>query len=181
MKGFSIIVATDKKLGIGRDNRIPWHISADLKHFKAITTAGYVSGCQNVVIMGRKTWESLPANARPLAGRINAVLTSNTGYSLPAGVMRFGCLHDSIEYFCNTNERNFGEVFIIGGATVYAEAIKDSRCYKIYQTKIDKEFSCDSFFPEIPDFFMEFNKSPILKEQEIEFSFVEFIPHHIGE
>jgi len=174
MKGFTIIVATDKQRGIGRGNQIPWHLSADLKHFKDITTADYIVGCKNVVIMGRKTWESLPVNVRPLPGRINAVLSTDVAYSLPEGVMRFGGLHDAIEYFCNTCERNFGEVFVIGGASVYAQAINDRRCLKIYQTKIDKEFGCDSFFPEIPDNFRESQKSATLKEQKIEFSFVEF-------
>ena len=61
---------------IGRDNALPWHLSADLKHFKALTTG-------HAVIMGRKTWESLPGEFRPLPGRQNIVVTRNAGYRAP--------------------------------------------------------------------------------------------------
>ena len=178
MKGFSIIVAMDAARGIGKDNRIPWRLSRDMQHFKEITTAVYSPGLSNVVIMGRNTWESLPERFRPLPGRVNAVLTTKADYLLPAGVMRFGSFEEAINLFCD-QKKSFGEVFVIGGAAVYAEAIKHKRCFKIYQTSIDAYFECDAFFLETPDLFKESSCSGPFQDNDLRFSFFVLESHHI--
>ncbi|NTV29001.1 MAG: dihydrofolate reductase [Candidatus Omnitrophica bacterium] len=180
MKGFSIIVATDEERGIGKANRIPWNISGDMKHFKDITTATYADGCKNVVIMGRKTWESLPASFRPLPGRLNVVVSANLSYELPVGVMRCGSLQGAIDLYCGEREGSFGEVFVIGGAAVYAEAIKHICCKKIFRTVINGKFGCDTFFPEIPDYFRECTRSEIYKDKKLTYYFVELISDRIS-
>ena len=84
MKPFSIVVAIDSQHGIGKNNDLPWHLPADLKHFKFITTNSAV-GKRNVVVMGRKTWDSIPEKFRPLPNRTNVVLSKS------ADVRRFVC------------------------------------------------------------------------------------------
>ena len=72
----TLIAAVARNGIIGKDNALPWHLPADLRHFKALTTG-------HTVIMGRKTWESLPEKFRPLPGRRNIVVTRNAGYGAP--------------------------------------------------------------------------------------------------
>ena len=75
MKKFSIILAVDEKNGLGKDNDLAWRISADLKYFKKITASTKDFSNTNAVVMGRKTWESIPQKYRPLPYRINCVLS----------------------------------------------------------------------------------------------------------
>jgi dihydrofolate reductase len=77
----TIIVAATTTNGIGKAGGMPWHISADLKYFKDVTSKA-PEGTQNVVIMGRKTWESIPAKNRPLADRFNIVISKDPSYNL---------------------------------------------------------------------------------------------------
>ncbi len=169
MQGFSIIVAVDEKMGIGKGNALPWRISRDMQHFKEITIAP--SGRpQNVLIMGRKTWESLPSKFRPLPGRVNVVITSQTGYDLPREVSRFPNLDAALGCFCSKTDEH-GQVFVIGGAQVFAQAIKHPLCSKLFITHIVKDYSCDVFFPDIPFSYKMINKTPVLSENDVNFFF----------
>lgn len=128
----SIIVAIAENYAIGKDNRLLWHISEDLKRFKRLTTG-------NTVIMGRKTWLSLPK--RPLPNRLNVVLTKNPKKCSEGCVMV-----DSIEAaleICSQAK----ECFIIGGETVYRQMMPLAD--RLYVTRINKSFEADTFFPEI--------------------------------
>ena len=87
MVNFSIVVAMDEQQGIGKGGKLPWHIPGDLKYFKNLTTKTKLPDKKNVVIMGRKTWESLPQNFRPLSKRINVVLTRNKIFYLPITIV----------------------------------------------------------------------------------------------
>ncbi|MBP8897558.1 MAG: dihydrofolate reductase [Sulfuritalea sp.] len=129
----TVIAAVARNGVIGKDNRLPWHLPADLKHFKALTTG-------HTVIMGRKTWESLPERFRPLPGRQNIVVTRNAGYraegaavvaSLPAAVAA----------------AQGDEAFIIGGAELYAAALPLGD--RLQLTEIDAAFEGDTHFPAI--------------------------------
>lgn len=99
----SIIVAMDNNFAIGKNNDLPWHIPSDLKRFKQLTT-------NNVILMGRKTFESLK---RPLPNRINVVITRNKDYIVPEGVLVFNSVEEAISNFNNEH------IFIIGGANIY--------------------------------------------------------------
>jgi dihydrofolate reductase len=132
MKKISIIVAIAKNYAIGKDNDLLWHISNDMKWFKKHT-----SGHQ--VIMGKKTWESLPI--KPLPKRTNVVITDVAGESFEGCKMAYS-IEEALEY-CNEVE----ESFIIGGGSIYAQFLPHAT--KLYLTKVHKDFDADIFFPEI--------------------------------
>ncbi len=127
----SLIVAMSKNRVIGRDNKMPWHLSADLKRFRAITM-------NSPILMGRKTFESI---GKPLDGRTNLILSKNANYQ-PQGCLVF----QSLELALNTAKNYGGEVFIIGGATLYEIALPLAK--RLYLTDIQAEFEGDTFFPE---------------------------------
>ena len=103
---------------IGRDNGIPWHIPEDLKHFKAITGTSRV-------VMGRRTWESLPERFRPLPGRENVVVTGNASYDAPGAT-----LASSLDEALSGDD----DVWVIGGANVYAEAIDRADVLELFRS-----------------------------------------------
>ena len=170
MKNFSIIVAFDEERGIGKAGSLPWHIPGDLKHFKEITTAGS-EDFPNAVIMGRKTWESIPDKFRPLPARLNVVITSQDGYALPEGVLKAHSLDNALEVVCNKGDKRIGDIFVIGGAQVFAQAIRHSLCGRIYLTRVHGCFDCDVFFPEISHKFKEMACSRKFEENKKIFSF----------
>lgn len=127
----SIIVAMAENRIIGKDNRLPWHLPEDLKHFKEITMG-------KPVIMGRKTYESI---GRPLPGRENIVLTRNKSYQAK-GAKVISSLQEAIKA-CPSAE----EIFIIGGAELYKETL--SKADRLYLTVIHKDFEGDAYFPKV--------------------------------
>jgi len=157
---FSIIVAIDEKGGIGKNNTLPWHLPADLKHFKELTTGG-------TVIMGRNTWESIPEKFRPLPNRLNIVLTGNLNYVVPEGVK----LASSLDGALAVSE---GKTFVIGGAKVFEEAIRHENCTELFVTKIESTFDCDTFFPFIPLDFQVAEESISIVENGLKFKFVTY-------
>ncbi|GAB2672055.1 dihydrofolate reductase [Gordonia jinhuaensis] len=135
----ALIWAADRTGGIGRDNAIPWRIPDDQKRFREITLG-------HPVIMGRRTWESLPASVRPLPKRHNIVVTSGTA-ALGDGVSTARDLGAALDIARDEDE----EAFVIGGAGVYAEAMPYAQL--LYVTEVDATDSgCDTFAPTIdPD------------------------------
>lgn len=127
----AIIVAMDKNRLIGRGGKLPWHLPNDLKHFRDLTMG-------HVVIMGRKTFESI---GQPLPGRINVVLTRQKNYEYRGLVVHHSLL-ESLKFFAEREK-----IFIIGGAEIYREAwpLVD----RLYVTLVMNEFSGDTYFPEI--------------------------------
>jgi dihydrofolate reductase len=168
---FHIIVAVDSKNGLGKNNKLAWHISGDLKYFQKITTKTVNPNLKNAVIMGRNTWESIPENRRPFKKRLNLVLTINENYKVPKGVVLAKSLDSALDIL-NDKNLNLENIFVIGGAKLYAEAI--TKCEKIYLTKINKEFDCDVFFPQIPNNFVEKERSEVFNENGIEYVFVTY-------
>lgn len=126
----SIIVAMAKNRVIGANNTLPWHLPADLKHFKSLTMGHHI-------IMGRKTYESI---GKPLPGRTSVVVTRNTGYSLP-GVIVVNSLPAAIKACGNDDE-----IFVIGGAELYRQAI--DLADRIYLTEIEADIAGDAHFTE---------------------------------
>ena len=129
----SIIVAVAENGVIGSDNQMPWHISEDLRRFKAVTTG-------HPVIMGRKTFESL---GRPLPNRTNVVITRNPSYKVD-GATVVGSLDEALALFPGD-----GEVFVIGGGEIYRQAMDIAD--RLYITRVGTEFEGDTRFPEIDD------------------------------
>jgi dihydrofolate reductase len=128
----SIIVAVSEDWGIGKDNELLWHISEDLKRFKRLTTG-------NTVVMGKKTWESLPR--RPLPGRKNIVLTDNSKEIIENAITCYS-IEDALRN-CTTDE----EIFIIGGGSIYRQFMPLAD--RLYITHVHKKAPADIFFPEI--------------------------------
>ncbi len=132
MSRISLVVAVSRNGVIGRDGGLPWHISSDLKRFKAITLG-------KPVIMGRKTWESLPK--RPLPGRQNIVITRQPRYSAE-GALVVATIDAALRAAENT-----GEIAIIGGGEIYAMIFPLAD--RIYLTEVDMDVVGDTFFPPI--------------------------------
>lgn len=140
---FDIVVATDSKGGIGKDGKLPWPmLKGDMRFFRELTTTSDRKGIENAVIMGRKTWDSLPKAYRPLPGRINMFLSRDEN-------MRCLMRAPSLEWALRIRDCA-NRCFVIGGASVYAEALKHPDLNRIYRTEVQGEFDCDTFFPEIP-------------------------------
>jgi dihydrofolate reductase/thymidylate synthase len=145
----SVIVATTQKGGIGKDGTLPWKLPEDMAHFKKVTTAA-PSGKQNAVIMGRKTWESIPEKFRPLPNRVNVVLSRSASDSafasaFPADVLLASSVADAVTKL--TPRSDISEIFAIGGEAVYKEAVEMPTCSRIFLTRIAKDIECDAFFP----------------------------------
>jgi len=166
---FSIISAMDEHRGIGKANGLPWHLSADLKHFAATTKNG-------TVIMGRKTWESLPDAFKPLKNRLNIVI-SRGDYEMPEGVLLAHSLDEALNFAGNINPVE--KAFVIGGASLYAEAILHPLCNELFLTEVSGVFDCDAFFPEILDDFKKAEEGELLSEEstdgKINFRFARYM------
>jgi dihydrofolate reductase len=127
----SIIAAMAENRVIGINNTLPWRLPADLRHFRQLTTGHHV-------IMGRRNYESIGS---PLPDRTNIIVTRNPSYQAPGCQVK----HSLVDALQNT--QNDPEVFIIGGAEIYRQAIGDAD--RIYLTLVHAEISGDTFFPEL--------------------------------
>jgi dihydrofolate reductase/thymidylate synthase len=156
MKGFSIVVAaTSSTLGIGRNGDLPWKLAEDIRFFKKVTSTATSPSKQNAVIMGRKTWESIPTRFRPLDGRINIVLSKNPNVreslSLPESVIVAGSLDDAVAALNGpAYAASLDKIFVIGGGMIYQEAAVSQFCERIYLTEVEADIpDMDTFFPVI--------------------------------
>ena len=171
----NIIVAIDTKNGIGKDGMLPWDLIGDLKHFREVTSVTRSPKKKNVVVMGRKTWDSIPQEYRPLPDRINIVLTQNRGLQLPEGVLKAESFNQVLKMENNEQLKNSIEtIFVIGGQRVYAEAMKYEECEKLYVTHIHNDFDCDTFFPPFEDMFESIQISDECWEGPIAYHFAEY-------
>jgi dihydrofolate reductase len=116
----SVIVAISENHVIGKGDQLPWRLTADLKRFKTITMG-------HPVIMGRKTYESI---GKLLPGRLNIVVTHNKSYTVEGAII----VHSVQEAFEHAKRQHYEEAFVIGGAAIIKEALKD--CHKIYLTRV---------------------------------------------
>lgn len=126
----SFLVAMDQNRVIGKDNKLPWHLPADLKYFKELTMG-------HPIIMGRKTYESI---GRPLPGRENIVITRKKDYTAE------GCtIIHSISEVKELDEKRNDELFVIGGAEIFEQTF--SIADRLYITVIEETFEGDTYFP----------------------------------
>ena len=131
----SILVAMARNRVIGQNNQLPWHLPADLKHFKLLTMG-------KPIVMGRKTYESI---GRPLPGRTNIVITHQTNYQAPGAIV-VNSVADALQICKNTNMIN-NESFMIGGENLFQQTLEI--CQRMYITEIQKDFDGDTFFPAL--------------------------------
>ena len=144
---------------IGRDNTIPWRLPEDMAHFKRLTTGW-------PVIMGRKTWDSLPPKFRPLPGRANIVITRQPGWK-EAGAETAASLADALA-LCAVSE----EVWIIGGAQIYAQAMPLAG--RIEVTEIAENFEGDAYAPPLGPEWRETAREDHVSATGMKFSFITY-------
>lgn len=138
----SIIAAVDLNNAIGKDNKLPWRLPADLANFKALTTG-------KLIIMGRKTWESL--GSKPLPNRKTLVITRNADeMEVPDGVLLAKSIPEAMKFATNaTDDEAFPEeVFVIGGAEIYHQFMPLADAIYLSRVNLNVE-GADAFFPEI--------------------------------
>ncbi len=141
-----LIAAVDDKGGVGKNERLPWTLKKDLAFFQRTTIKTDNLARENMVVMGHKTWDSIPADHRPLPGRRNVVLTRQTDLKIP-GVYTATSLPGALQW----GQDDFVEsIFVIGGGRVFEEAIRLKELKGIYLTHVKGQFNCDTFFPKIP-------------------------------
>jgi dihydrofolate reductase len=126
----ALVVAHSANRVIGRDGGLPWHLPGDLKRFRELTTG-------HTVVMGRRTYESLPDAFRPLPNRRNVVLTSDPGYRA-----------EGADVVTDLDAALAGDAFVIGGGAVYAQALP--RAQRVYATELESVIDGDTWFPELP-------------------------------
>ncbi|CAK7218734.1 hypothetical protein SBRCBS47491_003611 [Sporothrix bragantina] len=155
-----VVAATARDMGIGANGGLPWTgLRKEMAYFARVTKRG--DG--NVVIMGRKTWDSIPPKFRPLRGRLNVVISRSFPPGLPkdpaggpdAGPVEASSLETALEYLrqkkavesTGTTANGGGRVFVIGGAQIYAAALGLAEARRVLLTRVMSDFSCDTFFP----------------------------------
>jgi len=170
-KTFSIVVAMDDRRGIGKNGALPWHLPEDLKHFKDITVRTSDPSRKNAVIMGRKTWESLPEKFRPLPNRLNVVLSRNAGFQA-RGVLIESTLERAMDVL--EKDPQIENIFVIGGAQIYTYALCHPLCQHLLITFVRGDFTCDVFFSPLPNRFKEVRRTPVLSGSSLSYCFAEF-------
>lgn len=164
MKGLSLIVAYDKNKLIGiADNKMPWGMSlkGDLKRVKNLTEG-------NVIVMGRKTFESL---GRPLPNRLNVILTNDVNYKVDSKYNNIKVINNKEDVF-NLD----GKIFIFGGSSIYKMFLDDVS--KMYVTEVTGEFEGDVYFPEFDEdeFKVEYESDIIVdKVSGIKYRFIDYV------
>jgi dihydrofolate reductase len=144
---------------IGRDNQLPWHLPEDLAHFKRTTL-----GCP--VIMGRKTWDSLPPKFRPLPGRANIVVTRDTGWRAEGALAAHSI--EAARDLCPSGSN----AWVIGGAQIYAQALP--LAHTVVVTEIARDFDGDAFAPALGTEWREAAREEHVAASGLPFAFVTY-------
>ena len=179
------IAAISNNRCIGKDNNLPWHIPNDLKHFKALTTAetdAYVdSGLKGIVIMGRKTFESM--GSKPLPKRVNFIITTQMDYAKQKGLEGLEDVHvvhnldDALTHAANVaHGLKFKTIWVIGGERVFKNALMFTD--RIELTIVDTDIEdCDAFYPEIPEDFELTEESETFTDEDsgLSYKFVTYL------
>ena len=156
----NLIFARARNGVIGKDNTLPWHLPEDLAHFKQ-TTLG------QPVVMGRKTWESLPQKFRPLPGRTNIVVTRQTNWQAEGAVVAHS-IEEAMQH-CPADT----QAWVIGGAEVYAQAMPLAS--RAVVTEIDADFEGDAFAPELDASWQEASRTTHVAANGLHYSLVNWV------
>ena len=154
-----LIYARARNGTIGKDGQMPWHLPEDLAHFKRVTLG-------QPVIMGRKTWDSLPARFRPLPGRVNIVVTRQAEWRAD-GAQRAASIEEAMR-LCG----DVPDAWIMGGAEIYRQA--EPLASTAVVTEIDEDFEGDAFAPELGATWQEIRRETHVSANGLNFSFVTY-------
>lgn len=143
-----LIVATDRNYGFAKNGTIPWNSHTDLNHFAELTTTTVDHTKQNIVIMGRKTWDTLPIKHKPLKNRLNIIVS--TTIKIESETCRtFETIESAVKFSIHMHlTKKIENVFIIGGLSLYTYGLNSVLLDKVYLTRIDAEYNCDQYFPK---------------------------------
>ncbi|EFQ28576.1 dihydrofolate reductase [Colletotrichum graminicola] len=158
----TLIVAATRNMGIGAKGGLPWAgLKKEMAYFARVTKrlpSQAPPNARNAVIMGRKTWESIPPKFRPLKGRLNIVISRSHPAWDPASApatpdadeepVKVGSLEQALAYLrADGVASRLGRVFVIGGAQIYDATLRAPEARRVLLTKVLAEFECDAFFP----------------------------------
>ena len=176
MAATAIVAASATTRGIGFKGDLPWNLPGDLKHFAKITKAS-AENKQNAVIMGRNTWDSIPPKFRPLKGRTNVILSSSlTQADVPQDVLVADSHANAWEQLASID--NLDQIFVIGGARVYQEAMEHKYVHKLILTSVDTpaDMEFDTFFPEFAKAdWNQVDSSETMEENGLTYQFQTFV------
>lgn len=174
------IFAITPKGGLGKDGCIPWSLPMDMAHF-ARTTRACAAGKMNAVIMGRKTWDSLPR--KPLKGRANIVVsrTISEQEGLDSGAIIVRSWEEALEHVQDEGGGSgmgvIDRIFVIGGADLLHKALVDDRCVQAHVTQLHQEFECDVYLDTDIlhlSYKLDMTDNELRNENGVEFSFQKF-------
>ena len=151
MTKVSLIVAMDRNRGIGRDNDLMWHLPNDMRFFKETTE-------NQIVVMGRKNYDSIPEKYRPLPNRENVILTKNTSFEA-SNCSVFHSLDAALSAYQSDKNRKF---FIIGRGQIYKLALEAKILEEMFITHIDGNYDADTFFPDFNE--SDWNKELLMSQ-----------------
>ncbi|KAJ8114125.1 hypothetical protein ONZ43_g4979 [Nemania bipapillata] len=159
----TLVVAATRNMGIGRNGTLPWTgLKKEMAYFARVTkrlppllNQEGSPPTMNAVIMGRKTWDSIPPKFRPLKGRLNIVISRShveppaQSINTETEAVKVGSLEQAIQYLRSNSTTTVptGKVFVIGGAQIYAAALQLKEARRLLLTRVMSEFECDTFFP----------------------------------
>ena len=158
------VVAADLRGGIGRNGDLPWRLPADLKFFRDLT----IGTEKNAVIMGRKTWASIPPKFRPLPRRRNIVLSRNPDFNVHADALVAKSFEDALGRSVDCEQ-----TFVIGGASLYRSAFESPLCDRVFVTRVHAELDCDTFLPPLTNFRCV-EEGPMHQHGELRFQFTQW-------
>ena len=142
---FDVVVAADLDWGIGKTNGLPWpRLPGDLAHFKRVTCAAE-PGHTNAIVMGSRTWESKEVAGKPLPRRVNVVISSRA-LVVPEGVEVAASLDAALAIAA---ARATGTTFVVGGAAIYRLAFAHPAIARVYLTRVQGHFECDTHIPDL--------------------------------
>ena len=165
MQPLHLIYARAANGVIGKDNTMPWRLPEDMAHFKQLT-----QGC--AVIMGRKTWDSLPPRFRPLPGRTNIVVTRQSDWQAE-GALRADSLEGALTLARAATTEPHRPVWVMGGAQIYAQALPLAS--RVEVTEIAQDFDGDAYAPTLGAEWKEATRSSHVSTNGLPFDFVSYV------
>ncbi|XP_019877943.1 dihydrofolate reductase isoform X2 [Aethina tumida] len=140
-----------ENMGIGVKNDLPWRLKTEMAYFTKMTLSTNDENKKNIVIMGRRTWDSIPPKFKPLSNRINFVLSrSNLDLEKYGNTYGFKSFEDCMSKLQDEKFQNeYETIWVIGGSHIYKEAMNSKYYYRLYLTRVLKHFECDTFFPNL--------------------------------